>query len=131
MKKHTHTILIVDDEEMIRAVLSQLLTKDGYNILQAEDGVAAIKACAGQNVNLIITDLVMPGKNGIDLIMELKRSQGNIPIIAISGGGGIKGAFDYLSVAKLIGAQEIFPKPIDLEKLKNTVATLLGIPPVK
>lgn len=127
MKNNTHTILIVDDEEMVRAVLTQLLAKIGYHILQAEDGIAAIKACTGQDIDLIITDLVMPGKNGIDLIMELKRSQGNIPIIAISGGGGIKGVFDYLSVAKLIGAQEIFPKPIDLEKLKNTVATLLGV----
>ena len=129
MTKQTHTVLIVDDEEMIRAVLSQLLTKDGYNILQAGDGDAAIKACIGKNIDLIITDLVMPTKNGIDLIMEIKRSQGNIPIIAISGGGGIKGAFDYLSVAKLIGAQEIFPKPIDLDKLRKTTAALLGVAP--
>lgn len=129
MKKQTHTVLIVDDEEMIRAVLSQLLTKDGYNIVQAGDGDAAIKACTGQNIDLIITDLVMPTKNGIDLIMEIKRSQGNIPIIAISGGGGIKGTFDYLSVAKLIGAQEIFPKPIDFDKLRKSVVALLGVAP--
>lgn len=129
MTKEIHTVLIVDDEDMIRMILSQLLSKDGYNILQAGDGDAAVKACTRQKIDLIITDLVMPAKNGIDLIMEIKRSQGNVPIIAISGGGGIKGAFDYLSVAKLIGAEEIFPKPLDLDKLRKAAATLLGIRP--
>lgn len=129
MTKETHSVLIVDDEDMIRMILSQLLSKDGYNILQAGDGEAAIRACTGQKIDLIITDLVMPTKNGIDLIMEIKRSQGNIPIIAISGGGGIKGTFDYLSVAKLIGAEEIFPKPLDLDKLRKITASLLGMAP--
>lgn len=129
MTKETHSVLIVDDEDMIRMILSQLLSKDGYNILQAGDGEAAVRACTGQKIDLIITDLVMPTKNGIDLIMEIKRSQGNIPIIAISGGGGIKGTFDYLSVAKLIGAEEIFPKPLDLDKLRKITASLLGMTP--
>lgn len=127
MTKQTYTILIVDDEEMIRMVLQQLLTKEGYHVLQAEDGDGAVSVCHGQHVDLIITDLVMPKKNGIDLIMEIKKKQGNIPVIAISGGGGIRGSFDYLSVAKLVGAHEIFPKPLDLDGLKKATARLLGI----
>ncbi len=119
------TVLIVDDEEMLRGMLRQALKKDGYDILEASNGNEALELSNTHEIDLLITDLVMPGKNGLDLIMELKKGQHNMPIIAISGGGGIDTNYDYLSVARLIGATSIFSKPIDLGQFRNTVSNLL------
>lgn len=120
------TILIADDEEMLRGMLRQALSKDGHEVLEASNGVEALNLSQSTHVDLIITDLVMPEKNGLDLIMELKKTHHNTPIFAISGGGGIETNYDYLSVAKLIGANSIFSKPIDLASFRHEIAKALG-----
>ncbi len=116
-------ILIVEDEEQMRSVLREALERDNNEIIEARDGLEASSLYEG--VDLIITDLVMPEKNGLDLIMEIKETRPDIPIIAISGGGGITGRFDYLPISKIVGAKSIFNKPFSLRELRDQVALLL------
>ena len=117
-------ILIVDDEEQMRSVLREALERDNNDIIEARDGLEA--SSLYEVVDLIITDLVMAEKNGLDLIMEIKEKRPDIPIIAISGGGGITGRFDYLRISKIVGAKAIFNKPFSLREMRDQVALLLN-----
>ena len=119
-------ILVVDDEAPVRNLLSDVLEKEGYTVFTAETGVEASTIYNSKDIDLIITDLVMPEKGGIDLIMELKKQDPNIKVIAISGGGGITGRFDYLPIAKLVGATEIIAKPFQVAEIRAQVAKMLA-----
>ena len=119
-------ILVVDDEAPVRNLLSDVLEKEGYTVFTAETGVVASEIYNSNDIDLIITDLVMPEKGGIDLIMELKKQDPNIKVIAISGGGGITGRFDYLPIAKLVGATEIIAKPFQVTEIRAQVAKMLA-----
>lgn len=79
-----------------------------------------------QDVDLLITDIVMPKIHGIDLIMEVKNIKPNLPIIAISSGGGLSGRFDYLEIAELLGAQNILYKHFNARELRNLVHNIIG-----
>jgi len=118
-------ILVVDDEDNIRNMITDMLSDKGHAVTQTEDPCKAGAMLGEREVDLVITDLVMPGKTGIDLIMELHENFPELKIIAISGGGGITGRFDYLPIAKLIGADNIFRKPFKLTELNTAVDSLL------
>lgn len=118
-------ILVVDDEPSVCSMVAAMLEPDGYDMIAAGSGVEAVDACKEVPVDLIITDIVMPNKNGIDLIMQVKKEYPGIPVIAISGGGGIAGRFDYLEIAKLVGADNILKKPFELEELRSTVSNVI------
>lgn len=112
-------VLIVDDEVSVRKIVKRVLDAPGYEFLEAENGSQAIDIFRNEKLDMVITDLVMPGKNGIDLIMEIKKSKKPIPVIAISGGGGVTGRFNYLEIARLIGAENILNKPFENAELKT------------
>lgn len=118
-------ILIVDDEDNIRNMISDMLSDKGHVVSQTDDPCKASEMLGDSNIELLITDLVMPGKTGIDLIMELHESFPKLKIIAISGGGGITGRFDYLPIAKLIGADNILRKPFKFKELNIAIDSLL------
>lgn len=117
-------LLVVDDEQPMRSVLHDLLSED-YEVSLAANGQEAFTLLKNSPFDLVITDLVMPEMNGIDLITSIQKISPNIKIIAISGGGGISGRFDYLPVAELVGAERIFRKPFELGKLKKTIQEML------
>lgn len=119
-------ILIVDDEPSVLKMLRKALKDKSEEILEAVDGEQALKLCQEENIDLLITDIVMPKKHGIDLIMEVKKLDNNLPIIAISGGGGVTGRFDYLEIAELLGAKNILHKPFSPDELRNAVGNVLG-----
>ncbi len=119
-------ILVVDDESSILMLIEEALDTE-FNVLTAESAAEAFKITKNNNIDLIISDLVMPEKNGIDMIMELKKTNPNIKILAISGGGGITGRFDYLPIAKLIGAENTLKKPFTMSELKSSIKDLLNI----
>ncbi len=120
-------ILVVDDEAPIRHMLNDLLTDTGHEVLESEDGEQAIQILTENDVDLVITDLVMPKLSGIQLIMSMQDEDSDIPIIAISGGGGITGRFDYLPIAKLIGAERIIRKPFSLQEMSTAVTNAVGL----
>lgn len=123
-------ILIVDDELPVRIMLKDMLTEmlklPGLQIMEASNGREAYERHCAQPADLIITDLVMPDKSGIDLIMELRENFPNTRILAISGGGGITGRFDYLPIAQLLGAQCVLKKPFQMQELIGKVKELLA-----
>ena len=121
------SILVVDDEKPVRDLLHIALTQDNHNVLLAKNGREAVELQQNHQFDLVITDMVMPEKNGIDLIMELKKKNPASKVLAISGGGGIDGRFDYLSIAKLIGAEHIISKPFDLKTIREKVNATLGV----
>jgi len=119
-------ILVVDDDEKIRRLLANMLKTQDYEVVEAENGRQGCERYRACEPDLLITDLVMPEQNGIDMILELKREFPKLRVMAISGGGGITGSFDYLPIAKLIGAVHILQKPFGMQQLKDAVADALA-----
>ena len=119
-------ILIVDDEPHMRLLVSAMLESPEHELLTAENGNDALTILRREQIDLVITDLVMPEKNGIDLILEIRQLAPNAKIIAMSGGGGLNGRFDYLPLATLIGAGNIVKKPFKREELCAAISTVVG-----
>jgi DNA-binding response OmpR family regulator len=117
-------ILIIDDEAMIRDLLVNILEREGYETVTASGGKDGIKIHQENPADLIITDLLMPEKDGLETIMELRRDFKDVKIIAMSGGGKIDPE-TYLQIAKTMGAIEIITKPFDLRELLKTIQELL------
>jgi CheY-like chemotaxis protein len=118
-------ILIVDDEEPIREVMLGILEDAGYTIRAARDGKEASQFISQGSFDLIVTDLVMPEKEGLELIKEVRRDHPAIRIVAISGAvGNVKETF--LSMARAFGADFILAKPFSLEDLLHTVEQALS-----
>jgi len=118
-------ILVIDDEPQIRALLRQMFEREGYAVLDASNGSEGIKQYSNESIDLIVTDLIMPEKEGIEMIFELKRDYPEVNIIAMSGGGRMAPE-GYLEVAKKAGAICTFNKPIDREALLKAVAEILN-----
>ena len=117
-------ILIIDDEPQIRSMLTLMLERDGYEVVEAPDGVEGIKAYRQQPADLIITDLIMPNKDGIGMIIDLKKEFPDVKIIAMSG-GGLNKPDGYLKGAKKLGASCTLTKPIDREEMLQAVRDIL------
>ena len=117
-------ILIIDDEPQIRSMLTLMLEREGYEVVEASDGVAGIKIYRQNPVDLIITDLIMPNKDGIGMIIDLKKEFPDVKIIAMSG-GGLNKPDGYLKGAKKLGAACTLTKPIDREEMLKAVKDTL------
>jgi len=120
----TNKILVVDDDTAILNVISDALACK-YDVHTAESVEDAENIINEHDIDLLIADLVMPDKNGIDMIMQFRKAYPNMQIMAISGGGGISGRFDYLPIAKLVGAKITLKKPFTLTELRNSTDSLL------
>jgi len=117
-------ILIIDDDDLIRQMVRDVLERDGYDVEDASDGKQGLRAFMENPADLVITDLVMPEKEGIEIIIELRRDFPELKIIAISGGGTVGGS-QYLDVAGKLGADKILGKPLKLRQLVTIVKELL------
>ena len=112
------TILIIDDEEIIRALLRSALEAAGYEVTEAANGREGLELFRHRPMDLVITDIVMPELNGLDMLLELTREFLQAKVIAISGAGGEKNVLD---VARLLGARQTFEKPFSLPHLLGAV----------
>lgn len=122
---NTKNILIIDDEENITSMLRRLFERKGYTVFTACDGLEGIRAFKNNHIDLVITDIIMPEKEGVEVIFELQRSNSNCKIIAVSGGGYLNPQ-DYLSTAEEIGVSATFSKPFDTQELLAKVQELIG-----
>jgi DNA-binding response OmpR family regulator len=120
-------ILLVEDEDDLRGILRIFLEKMGYAVSEARNGKEGIGIFNKEAIDLVISDLMMPEKEGLETIRELKRSNPHVKIIAISGGGR-SDARDNLKMAKLFGATVALPKPFPLHDLAKAVKDLVGVP---
>jgi two-component system response regulator (stage 0 sporulation protein F) len=112
------TILIIDDEEPIRALLRFALEAAGHAVIEAPNGRIGIALYRHRPTDLVITDIVMPELNGLDMLLELTREFLHAKVIAISGAGEEKNVLD---VAKLLGARQTFQKPFSVPQLLQAV----------
>lgn len=117
-------ILIIDDDLNMRETLREILTADDHDIMIASDGKEGISLHNMKTFDLIITDIIMPDMDGIEVIIELKKNHPETKIIAISG-GGYYFADDYLETARALGADMVIEKPFENEFLITTVAQML------
>jgi CheY-like chemotaxis protein len=117
-------ILVIDDDVEMRLMLKEMLSRAGYEVLEAADGNAGMEMFRSAPTDIIITDIIMPEKDGWETIVELRKDFPEVKIIAISGGDRI-GPFSYLMVGKKFGANQVLPKPIKRDTLLRTITQLL------
>lgn len=118
-------VLVIDDEPQIRSMLRMMLERAGHEVEEAPDGIEGIRIYRNNPADLIISDLIMPNKDGIGMIIELKKEFPDVKIIAMSG-GGLNKPEGYLEGAKKLGAQRTLTKPIDRDELLRTVSDTLN-----
>jgi len=118
------TILVVDDDTQVLEVMSEMLRLEGHTVAVAENGQQAVEQIRDHRFDLVITDLIMPEKEGLETIADIRRQHRRMPIIAISGGGRV-GPTDYLETARFIGANATLAKPFGRQELISTVSHLL------
>jgi len=123
-KKH---LLVIDDENSVRKVICDNLKLSGFFVTEAPDGEQGLAMIAAEHApSVVITDIIMPGKSGLDVITAIRRDYPSIKIIAISGGGRVKATGDLLEKARELGADVALSKPLDLDELEKAVERLLG-----
>ncbi|MDY6971933.1 MAG: response regulator [Thermodesulfobacteriota bacterium] len=118
-------ILIIDDEPLIRAMLWQMLGRAGYEVEISPNGTVGLETCRTKEIDLVITDIFMPEKDGLGIIKDIHKEFPLMPIIAISGGGNVAGhPVGWLNSAAMMGVRT-FKKPVDREKLLEAVHEIL------
>jgi DNA-binding NtrC family response regulator len=125
MANEARLIMVVDDDAGIRRSLHTLLSRAGHHVIQAADGSEAIRLWQNRRADLVITDLHMPNKDGIQTIVELLTHTPGVPIIAMSGGGQTK-RLDLLGNVTLLGRVLTIEKPFTLNEMMNVVSRALG-----
>lgn len=113
----TKTLLIADDEPNIRRVLQAIFVKDGYEVQVAENGVKALEWASANPVSLLITDLIMPDMNGVELIQKVKQKHPDSVAIVITAYATIKTCVD----AMRFGASDYITKPFDMDEIRAVV----------
>ena len=120
-------ILIIDDEPGMRSFLHRILERLGHHVVMAEDGRTGLEAVSRSPFDLIVTDLLMPGMEGIEFLFQLRQKANRVPVIAMSGGGRM-GPDHYAKMPRLAGAARFLSKPFTVEELREVVDRLLAVP---
>ncbi len=118
-------ILVIDDDGAHRRMISLALGRAAHVIVEAKDGVEGLHCFREQHPRLVVCDIVMPEKEGIQTIVEIRSASPDVPIIAISG-GGIDIGLNYLDLARKLGANAILSKPFRPAELVDLVDRLLA-----
>ncbi|MCP4414645.1 MAG: response regulator [Gammaproteobacteria bacterium] len=119
------TILLIEDDKQFRNFVKEVLQSEGYAVLQAEDGRQGVEMIKEHDPDLIVTDLLMPHKDGVRLITETRSSHPHIPIIAMSGGTSFFSPA-FLEAANTLGASHTLEKPFSDDALLELVNKCLG-----
>lgn len=113
-------ILLIDDDPHLQMTLKIGLTRSGYDVLVAGDGEQGLKLLRDNRIDILITDIMMPGKEGIETIIDVRKLYPDIKILAISGGGQ-SGNITFLNMAKKFGAAGTLAKPFTVKALSDCV----------
>ncbi len=111
------SVLVVDDEDQVRGLIRATLEQAGYAVKEGRTGKEALTQYRSGPTDLVIMDILMPDKDGLESIMELRREFPDARIIAITGGSDKTGLMDFLHVAKMLGARQTLHKPFELKDL--------------
>ena len=117
-------ILIIEDDNEVREYLESVISRAGYDVISAENGKDGVELFATRPADLVVTDIIMPEKDGIETIMDLRRANPDLKVIAISGGGRSEPE-NYLHSARLLGANRTMKKPFTNQEMLAAIAELL------
>lgn len=117
-------ILIIEDDNEVREYLESVLSRAGYDVSSASNGKEGVEIFRDNPADLVVTDIIMPEKDGIETIMDLRRANSDLRVIAISGGGRAEPE-NYLHSAKLLGASRTMKKPFTNQEMLDAIAELL------
>ena len=118
-------ILVVDDDDVIRLMIKNIIKKLGSHTLEARNGNEALALYKKEKPDLVITDILMPGKEGLETIHDIRAINPKARIIAISGGGSTQN-LTFLQLAQKIGANHAMTKPIKPDELINAIKTIMN-----
>lgn len=121
------TLLLIDDDDDFRTGLKRILQEAGHTVLEASDGIAAVEIFRHDRPDVVITDIIMPNKDGMETIMEVRREDPAAKIIAISGGPHMIPDY-YLDAARVFGAIRTIAKPFKSDVLLQAIDELLAAP---
>jgi DNA-binding response OmpR family regulator len=123
-------ILVIDDEEPIRSLMKKALERQGHQVEEAPDGSVGIQLFGESRFDLVITDLLMPEKEGIETLLDLKELDPDVKTLVVSGGLSFRGRaldkYGPLEDAEALGADATLSKPFEIRELVDAVAELLG-----
>lgn len=125
MNTQSHEVLLIDDDAAMRSMLVRAVTRAGYVVHEAADGREGLKILANHPVALVVTDIIMPDMEGVELILRMRKTHPNLPVIAMSGGGRMS-PNGYLDVARACGATRTLAKPFDIEQLLEWMAEVIA-----
>lgn len=119
-------ILVVDDEDAIRRAISRILTSAGHEVVTADEGSLALRKLQEGDFDAVLTDLFMPGTDGIELVVTLAGMDVDVPVVAMSGGGRVVVGESVLNDAQALGATATLSKPFTSEEVVEVIARVLG-----
>ena len=123
-------ILIIDDDAGMRRTVSRILATAGHEVIEASDGVEGVDLFRKNQPDVVVTDIIMPKKEGIETILDLRREHPSTLILVISGGATVPTEslvpLDYLGMAKALGADGVLAKPFRAADLLQEIDNLLG-----
>ncbi|MGH7090925.1 MAG: response regulator [Stellaceae bacterium] len=117
-------ILVIDDNASVRKALMLMLESGGHSVLGAKDGAEGLRVFETEDPDLVLVDIIMPDKDGIEIIREMRRARPQARIIAMTGGGRFTN-LDFLKMARAFGAADTLAKPIDPDDLVTRVEACL------
>lgn len=117
------SILVIDDDDSVRALVRSILEREGHQVREAENGETGLTFYRDKPADLVITDIMMPGRDGMEVTLALTQEFLNARVIAITGETG---DHNFLNVAKLFGARRILQKPFGVEDLRQAVRFTLS-----
>ena len=123
----TKTICVIDDDELVREAINGLLSARGYLVLEAKDGDVGMGIIESEAPALIITDIMMPNRDGLETIREIKKRFPLVPILVMSG-SSLGGRANFLDFARKLGADAHIQKPFKQAEFLERVETLLQRP---
>jgi two-component system, chemotaxis family, chemotaxis protein CheY len=118
-------ILVIDDDPALRRTVRKILERGGHEVEEAENGLTGLRVVEERPPDLVVTDLVMPEKEGIETILELRERFPEVGVLAVSGAGGVDPTGPLMD-AHLFGAHATLPKPFQIQELLDAVAEVLS-----
>lgn len=116
MREEQVRVLVIDDEAGLRMTIRKMLESAGHEVVEAENGRLGLEAYKKQPPDVVVTDIIMPQKEGIETIRDIRAIAPNVRIVAISGGGRNQN-MDFLRIAEKLGANATLPKPFRRDEL--------------
>ena len=118
-------ILVIDDQESIRRVVRRALEQDGHEVFDASDGEVGMEILESQSFDVVITDIFMPGQDGIVTLRQVRKRFPKVKVIVISGGDST-GMMDLREDAEMLGAVKSLQKPFNARELMDVVKSVVG-----